>query len=411
MSHIKEFKVNNYLTLKLKQVVGTYELETIIYVAGERFRQCKFLLLDIPINEISSFDEIDSIDEAVTKLDRSQERNKLYERKIPFEVEFWGHCSNLQVWAEYNYDTRLLHSNLAFPLLKRLTEVGDPVANRVFREEIVKRFLSGSRNVQEFLIVEGYIQILSMVEREVLFRAESSNFASLESHVGHRIEVVPNCKSHFGVLLRDGNITGLHLLAENVKKRNKKLFPYQIKHFMNLKTLNLSHFMMLTIPRWVQNLVNLKTLKLSLNHLIAIPENVGKLENLELLDLSLNSLSEIPKEIEYLKNLKVLQLSYNQFTEFPKEALRLDKLESLDLSHNQIKVIPPKIGEMCSLKSLGLSDNPVSSLPDELLDLTNVEKVFIGGTKIKKDEEFTKELKKRKIKIFPSGLLEFETYY
>jgi len=71
-------------------------------------------------------------------------------------MQFIGHCSNLHAWAENNYDTRLLHSNLAFPLLKRLTEVEDPFAKRVFKEEIIDRFLTGITKVQEFLIEDKY---------------------------------------------------------------------------------------------------------------------------------------------------------------------------------------------------------------------------------------------------------------
>ena len=123
----KKFVVNNYLELRLNGK------ETVIYVNGERFNQCKFLLLNIPVSEIQSFDDIESIDEAAEKLDGSLEEDiSVKEVGIPPEVEFWGHSSNLQVWVENDYDTRLLRMNLAFPLLKRLTEVGDPIAKRVF---------------------------------------------------------------------------------------------------------------------------------------------------------------------------------------------------------------------------------------------------------------------------------------
>ena len=108
---LSEFKINEFLTLKLQ------DYKTIIYVKGQEFIQCKHLLLNIPINEISSFDEIQSIDEASESLNDTE----IIDAKIPPMVEFWGHCSNLQVWAEYNYNTQLLHSNLAFPLLKKLT--------------------------------------------------------------------------------------------------------------------------------------------------------------------------------------------------------------------------------------------------------------------------------------------------
>ena len=129
------------------------------------------MLLNIPIKEISLFDEIESVDEAAENLSKVMERryspwreNEAEEIGIPLEVEFWAHCSNLQVWSEYNYDTRLIHSNLAFPLLKRLTEVGDPTAKRVFKEEIAKRLESGYWPVTEFLIEREYTIYLSREE-------------------------------------------------------------------------------------------------------------------------------------------------------------------------------------------------------------------------------------------------------
>ncbi|HDZ18267.1 hypothetical protein LCGC14_0736600 [marine sediment metagenome] len=68
------------------------------------------------------------------------------------------------MWAELESNTRLLHSNLAFPLLKKLTEVGDPLAKRVFKEEIAKRLESGYWPVIEFLKNEKYIDLLSREE-------------------------------------------------------------------------------------------------------------------------------------------------------------------------------------------------------------------------------------------------------
>ncbi|GAG56050.1 unnamed protein product, partial [marine sediment metagenome] len=87
------------------------------------------ITLNISLEKLHNFDEINSIDEAVDIMEQSN--------RTPFtgthylitpEQEFWAHCSNLQTWAEHHYDTRLLHSNISFPLLRRLTEAGDPVA-------------------------------------------------------------------------------------------------------------------------------------------------------------------------------------------------------------------------------------------------------------------------------------------
>ena len=84
---MQEFKVNELITLKLE------DNKTIIYVDDIEFMQCKYLLLNIPVVEISPFDEIDSVDEAAERLDHSEEPRKNTVKKIPPEVEFWGHCS------------------------------------------------------------------------------------------------------------------------------------------------------------------------------------------------------------------------------------------------------------------------------------------------------------------------------
>jgi hypothetical protein len=172
---MKEFKVNEFIILKLEEEIiseeeGLRETKTNIYVKGELFRQCSFLLINIPIEEMTSFDSIESIDEAEERLGTSlEEGNESFEYKIPPKTEFWGHCSNIQVWAENNYDTRLIHRYLAFPLLKRLTEVGDPVARRVFKEEIAKRFTSCYLPLIHILLFEGYLDYLSEEELGTVF--------------------------------------------------------------------------------------------------------------------------------------------------------------------------------------------------------------------------------------------------
>ena len=157
-----EFKINEYITLKLESG------RTNIYVKGELFQQCKFLLLNIPTEKIRDLDEIDSIDAAAQMLGWTEEGQLNVEYVIPPETEFWGHCSNLQVWYENNYDTRLIHSNLAFPLLKRLVEEGDVNAKRVFREEIVKRYIKGNETVQTYLMQENFLTFLKDEELKQL---------------------------------------------------------------------------------------------------------------------------------------------------------------------------------------------------------------------------------------------------
>ncbi len=168
---MNEFKVNDYITLKL-------ENERInIYVDNKRFRQCRFLLLDIPITEMKSLDEIESIDEALDKL-RTSKPEKI---EIPIETEFWGHCSNLQVWVENNYNTSLLHRDIAFPLLRELTKAGDKNAESVFKKEILRRLESKYPPVSEFLIRGWYLKSFDEEELKQLFQNDDLNL--LESFI------------------------------------------------------------------------------------------------------------------------------------------------------------------------------------------------------------------------------------
>ena len=163
-----EFIINNYLKLRLEYS------NTNIYVGGSLFRQCKYLLLDIPVPNTKDYNEIDSIDEAAEKLDSSMERGQLRKYYLSPDIEFWGHCSNLQVWYENDYDSRILHRNLAFPLLSALVKVGDPLAKKVFKEEIALRLASGYPSVVQHLINQTYLQYLNKEELNSLL--EDRNF-------------------------------------------------------------------------------------------------------------------------------------------------------------------------------------------------------------------------------------------
>jgi len=165
-----EFIINNFITLKLRN-----DGVTIIFMESEEFDQCKYLLIHIPADKVESINEYKSIDEVEEKLGHDLEPQEGRVDLIPPETEFWGHCSNLQAWAENNYDTRILHRNLAFPLLKRLTEIGDSVAKKVFKEEIAKRIENGCINVVLYLIEQNYLKHLNKEEMEVLFENPESN--------------------------------------------------------------------------------------------------------------------------------------------------------------------------------------------------------------------------------------------
>lgn len=172
-----KFTINKFLDLRLENE------RTNIYVDNKLFLHCKYLLIEIPLSEIDTFEETSSINEVIDKLDKTLEVSETKNNRISPEIQFWGHCSNLQAWYENNYDNCLLHSNLAFPLLKRLTEVGDIIAKRVFKEEIAKRFEKGQLNVIQYLLYNDYLNYLNEDEREyVLDELSSRLYKIMISH-------------------------------------------------------------------------------------------------------------------------------------------------------------------------------------------------------------------------------------
>ena len=160
-----EFIINRYLKLRLENE------QTKIYVGNRIFRQCKYLMLNLSIDKIRNVDSIESIDEAAEILDSSMEGEGRYKYKISAETEFWAHCSNIQMWYEHEYATHLLHRNLAFPLLRALMLEGDPLAKKVFIEEIARRFESGYPSVVLYLINEGYLENLNSEELDAVIES------------------------------------------------------------------------------------------------------------------------------------------------------------------------------------------------------------------------------------------------
>ena len=165
------FRVNDYITLKLVKD------KTIIYIENKEFQQCKYILL---INPQNNEDQryIHSIDEAKEKLSSDLEETIFQDTITPEDLgitpeeEFWAHSSNLQAWYENNYDSGLLHSNLSFPLLKKLTEVGDLLAKKVFKKEIIRKFEESENNLFVktigYLISQKYLKFLDKTEMEVI---------------------------------------------------------------------------------------------------------------------------------------------------------------------------------------------------------------------------------------------------
>jgi len=414
---MKEFKVNDYITLKLD------DGRTSIYVNNELFNQCKILMINISIDKISDYDEVLSIDEAAELPDGSMEGRDRELLEITSEAEFWAHCSNLQVWAEYNYDTRLLHSSLSFPLLKKLTEVGDQYAKSVFREEIAKRLESGYWPVIEFLTQEGYIEYLNredyfycilgadeQAEKEVKFLLEIEKLIGVNLDLerkletedgkdfkiennrivgisigGYELKIIPESIGQLKYLKEIyfcyniiqelpssiGNLENLEVL--DLSGNKIEFLPISIRKLKSLKVLILRNNNLKEITDSFGNLKSLEVLNLKGNQLNTLPNSIGNLINLRKLNLRDNAIANMPENIESLKNLEILDVSLNDFKEIPEAVYNISSLKILDIYKNKIEILPPEIKILTSLKELDLGYNKLKTLPKSICELKSLE--------------------------------------
>lgn len=351
---MKEFKVNEYITLKLEKG------KSIIYIKGKRFLQCFRLFINIPKDKIMDYKQIDSIDDATEVYDKYLYENKVIKGKdliqvldenplITPEQEFWGHCSNLQSWAENNYDTRILHSNLAFPLLKKLTEIGDPLAKKVFKEEIARRIESGYPPVITYLYNQGYLRYLNKEEFEGL----------------------------------------------KIDSPYKALFYLEKKFKLVWVEAGMGH------PGYeFGSKGKITTLRLKSKYLKTIPEEVFTLDSLEVLNLANNNLENIPKSIIKLSKLQRIYISSNKFLYFPTILLKLKSLKFIDIHNNSLKKIPVSINDLQNLERLELDSNDIRNLPPSILKLKNLKVLDIrSNPKLKISNNFLKALEENKVTV------------
>jgi hypothetical protein len=118
-------------------------------------------------------------------------------------------------------------SNISFPLLRKLAEAGDPIAKKVFKEEIAQRLESGYPSVVQYLIIGGYISHFTPFEFKTII--ETTN---LIKNVSSQPKILSNflqaCANRFPTILRDivpkiKTIIKTTNLIKNVSSQPKKL--------------------------------------------------------------------------------------------------------------------------------------------------------------------------------------------
>ncbi|MFX1479831.1 MAG: leucine-rich repeat domain-containing protein [Promethearchaeota archaeon] len=396
MTAPKEFQINQFLSLRLERG------RTIIYIAGERFIQCKRLLLDIPLDEMDTFEEVESIDEAAEKMESLKE-SEISKLVISPEVEFWGHCSNLQVWHEHDYDTRLLHSNLAFALLGKLAEVGDPLAKKKFKLELIERYINGSDRTRESIADSGAFKYFS-TEEWLNLKLNTEDVIAL-TELGEEVwtdrephTIIQALIAEEAIKIENRKVVKLDLSGVHLELEE---FPRAILKLKNLAILYIGSNYIKEIPEEINNLNLLKELVLDSNEISYIPDSIFKLTSLERLEINGNKIQALPKEIGNLKNLKTLGLGSNEIANLPMSLYELKSLETLFLGSNKLKYLSDSFCRFKSLKWLSLSNNHLKKLPECLINLPYLEYLDIRKNPLLESTvKLLKKIKEKNIKIW-----------
>ena len=321
------FIINELITLKLEGG------RTNIYVKDQLFNQCKYLLLNINTKRAGDYDDINSIDEAIERLDRSLEGSGGSRFDITPETEFWAHCSNIQAWAENDYDTRILHRNLAFPLLRKLAMLGDLKANKVYKEEVAMRLESGYPSVIAFLSYGGYLTVIDDEEFKTI--VETSNM--LENIIGYLSVSSIGSNNHVrSIIQKAERITG-KFVAE-------KMISF-------LKSNDLRTYRGLSRMGYFSTMSRKMKLELLSDPESVLHEFLVEVNGKEYFlshDLSLKLMKKGIKDMREIKGIR-----------------RLKQMRTLDLRHNFITDIHG-LENCINLKKLKLKGNPI---PEELLNL------------------------------------------
>lgn len=430
-----KFQINKYLSVRLEE-----NNDINIYIDRTLFRQCKYLLLkNLTLDQISDFIvDFKSVDEEAEKL------NHLLEvpdngHEIPPETEFWAHCSNLQVWEENDYDTRLLHSNLSFPLLKRLAEVGDERAQVRFKDELAKTLFLGNVKTVYYLILNGYLNFLDNNELQTIFLDSNAN---LYRKINNALQDNnPQLKSYALLIMKAfaeiGDVTAKNLIGTEFEKYcsetkfegmtveeilfyessknsgfykfidnesllnmlldekeakialrlNKELQErFDLSENFYLQTeYDLTEFSLLLRPTILTSGCDTRLLKQSLkeNLIMGIKGRCVAGINLTGGEYLLN-LNKFPLIITEFKHLNFLNLSYQYIREIPQEIKNLRSLEILNLSHNRIRSngIPLEVNTLSNLKRLHLDHNLLTRFPGTIGNFKSLKILNLSNNKL-----------------------------
>ncbi|MBN2150785.1 MAG: tetratricopeptide repeat protein [Candidatus Lokiarchaeota archaeon] len=151
-----------------------------VLVDGQPVLHCAFLVGNISISD----DEVSCIDDLAARKDVKRIKGSFVRNLLSIKEEVLAHASNIQAWAEHDYNTRILHSNIAFPLLKALAIAGDVKAGRIFEAEIVERLRDGTPATQKIIVESCEDHITTSLLRDLIEGCHDDKKVALLNRIG-----------------------------------------------------------------------------------------------------------------------------------------------------------------------------------------------------------------------------------
>ena len=120
--------------------VGARNGKAVALVDGQVVSQCRYALVTCTTDT-----QVYDVDELIQKyaIPESKARSALKKEGFTLADEVFVHASNLQAWVELGYDARVVHSQIAWNILRHLRFV-DPDAEYAFLEQVCDRWANGS---------------------------------------------------------------------------------------------------------------------------------------------------------------------------------------------------------------------------------------------------------------------------
>ena len=212
---LEEYNVNEYLSLILiRRRDQTY---TILLVGGGLFKSFNRFPIGI-------FITLPNVKEKIFSFGVDSNN---YDHPLDAREEFVKYCSMLQKWADNDYNVKYMNYALTFPILRRLVELEDLLAQKVFLPQIKTIINLGNIEVLQFLVLDNFLEAFSKEDLITIFNDPSSE---LKNHLEKALDIEDLHSKIFPIIkkLIDLNISWAQAYFTHYQEKLKNILIKQL---------------------------------------------------------------------------------------------------------------------------------------------------------------------------------------